>query len=118
MRGVGRVERLESTGVPVGMLPNASWREETSRSAHGDLLCVYSDGLTEAVDAAGRGVRARSSLGESSRGAALPVAELCDEVLPAVADFARGMPQYDDQTVLIAAAETCAVREAGASLLG
>ncbi len=34
------------------MLPNASWREESVTLAPGDLLCVYTDGLTEAVDAA------------------------------------------------------------------
>ena len=30
-----------------------------------------------------------------------PVQELCDVILADVADFASGMPQYDDQTLLV-----------------
>jgi len=97
----GEVRRLESTGVPVGMLPNASWREETVAVAPGDLLCVYTDGLTEAVDEQDEefGLARLSSL--LSRSFGLPVRELCEKVLGSVADFARGMPQYDDQTLLL-----------------
>ncbi|HLN58628.1 MAG TPA: PP2C family protein-serine/threonine phosphatase, partial [Thermoanaerobaculia bacterium] len=52
VRGSGEIERLNSTGVPVGMFPGASWREESVTLALGDMLCVYTDGLTEAVNAA------------------------------------------------------------------
>ena len=100
-RAGGEMLRLESTGVPVGMLPNASWREESVTLAAGDLLCVYTDGVTEAVDERDEefGLERLSRL--VRKGASRPVRELCDEVLAAVADFARGMPQYDDQTLLL-----------------
>jgi sigma-B regulation protein RsbU (phosphoserine phosphatase) len=100
-RAGGELVRLESTGVPVGMLPNASWREEAVEIGHGDVLCVYTDGVTEAVDERDEefGLDRLSQI--ISRGAARPVRELCDEVFKAVADFARGMPQYDDQTMLL-----------------
>ncbi len=100
-RATGELVRLESTGVPVGMLPNASWREETVSVAPGDLLFVYTDGVTEAVNEKDEefGLERLSEI--VSGGAALPPRELCDQVLAAVADFARGMPQYDDQTLLL-----------------
>jgi len=100
-RADGRLERLESTGVPVGMLPGASWREETVTLGRGDLLCVYTDGVTEAVNERDEefGLDRLSAL--VARQAAQPVAQICDAVLSAVSDFARGMPQYDDQTLLI-----------------
>ncbi len=100
-RAGGQLVRLESTGVPVGMLPNASWREESIEIGRGDLLCVYTDGVTEAVDERDEefGLDRLSQI--ISRGAARPVRELCDEVFAAVAEFARGMPQYDDQTMLL-----------------
>jgi sigma-B regulation protein RsbU (phosphoserine phosphatase) len=100
-RASGELQRLESTGVPVGMLPNASWREEERELHPGDLVCVYTDGVTEAVDERDRefGLERLSEL--VSRGAGRPVRELCETVLEAVADFARGMPQYDDQTLLL-----------------
>ncbi|HEY6147443.1 MAG TPA: PP2C family protein-serine/threonine phosphatase, partial [Thermoanaerobaculia bacterium] len=101
LRGDGSVDRLESTGVPVGMLPNSSWKEEAWTMEPGDLLCVYSDGLTEAVDSADE----EFGLDRLSREIAMrrnqPVKALCGEILDRVADFAAGMPQYDDQTLML-----------------
>ncbi len=101
LRATGAIERLESTGVPVGMLPNASWREEIQTMAPGDLLAVYTDGLTEAIDESDEEFgleRLTRAVGERL---GLPVRQLCDEIFGQVADFARGMPQYDDQTLLL-----------------
>jgi phosphoserine phosphatase RsbU/P len=100
-RASGGLVRLESTGVPLGMLPNASWREETIVLAPGDLLCVYTDGVTEAVDERDEEFGLERLSGLIGQGALRPVQELCDEVLAAVAAFASGMPQYDDQTLLL-----------------
>ncbi len=102
VRGSGEIERLNSTGVPVGMFPGASWREETVTLARGDLLCVYTDGLTEAVNAAEEefGLDRLSTF--VGKGRAFPLKDLCDRVLAEVADFAADMPQYDDQTLLLA----------------
>jgi sigma-B regulation protein RsbU (phosphoserine phosphatase) len=101
LRASGRLERLDSTGVPVGILPNPTWREEIRTMEPGDLLAVYTDGLTEAVDESDRefGLGRLERAVEERRN--LPAARLCDEVLGQVADFARGMPQYDDQTLLL-----------------
>jgi sigma-B regulation protein RsbU (phosphoserine phosphatase) len=101
LRASGRLERLDSTGVPVGMLPNPTWREEIRTMEPGDLLAVYTDGLTEAVDESDRefGLE-RLERAVAERGS-LSARKLCDEVLGQVADFARGMPQYDDQTLLL-----------------
>jgi phosphoserine phosphatase RsbU/P len=101
VRASGPIERVESTGVPVGILPNASWREETLRLEPGDLLALYTDGLTEAVDEAEEefGLERLRAVLEAGRG--LPARELCDGLMARVADFASGMPQYDDQTVLL-----------------
>ncbi len=100
-RADGGVVRLESTGVPVGMLPDASWREETVELSRGDLLCVYTDGVTEAINERDEefGLDRLSLL--VSRGARRPVEELCQAVLSEVAEFAQGVPQYDDQTLLL-----------------
>jgi sigma-B regulation protein RsbU (phosphoserine phosphatase) len=101
VRPSGVTEKLESTGVPVGMLPNASWKEGTRVLGAGDVLCVYSDGLTEAVDAAEEEFGLERLTDEIARRRELPVRRLCEEILGRVAEFADGVPQYDDQTVLI-----------------
>ena len=100
IRTSGACERLESTGVPVGMLPNASWKEGVYSLSPGDLLCVYSDGITEAADAADEEYGLERLAREIGERRTLPVRQISDEVLASVADFARGVPQYDDQTLL------------------
>ena len=100
IRKNGATDHLDSTGVPVGMLPNSSWKEGTRVMEPGDLLCVYSDGLTEAVNSSDEeyGLDRLSREIESLRDH--PAKTLCGEILDSVEQFARGMPQYDDQTLM------------------
>jgi len=97
----GAIDRLSATGVPLGLLPNGSWREETVQFGRGDLLCVYTDGFTEATnsDEEEFGLE-RLEQGVRSR-VALPAREISDALYGEVATFAAGIPQYDDQTLLI-----------------
>jgi phosphoserine phosphatase RsbU/P len=101
LRRAGPLVRLNSTGVPVGMFPDASWRQETLTLSPGDLLCVYTDGVTEAVNVEEEefGMERLSALIGAGRD--MPLSGLCDRVLADVADFAADMPQYDDQTLLL-----------------
>jgi sigma-B regulation protein RsbU (phosphoserine phosphatase) len=83
------------------LLPHASWRQETVTLSPGDLLCVYTDGLTEAVNARDEefGLERLSAI--VAAGAESPLENLRDRILGEVAGFARDMPQYDDQTLLL-----------------
>ena len=97
-RASGAVEQVKATGVPMGMFPNASWREESVVLERGDLLCVYSDGITEALDTADE------EFGLERLGhllSAQPPARVCETVFDAVSAFAGEAPQYDDQTLLL-----------------
>jgi len=97
----GAIDRLSATGVPLGLLPHGSWREETVPFHRGDLLCVYTDGFTEATngDEEEFGLE-RLEQGFRSR-RTLPTREISDALYGEVAAFAAGIPQYDDQTLLI-----------------
>jgi sigma-B regulation protein RsbU (phosphoserine phosphatase) len=105
-RRAGGVERLHATGVPVGLLPRGSWSEATATFDPGDLLCVYSDGFNEAANADEQefGLERLEQALASRR--SLPARDLSDELFREVALFARGVPQYDDQTLLIVRRET------------
>ncbi len=94
----GAIEQLKSTGVPMGMFASADWREETVELSPGDLLCVYTDGVTEALNSADEefGMDRLGSLLDSG-----PPAQTCERVFDAVAAFAAHVPQYDDQTLLL-----------------
>jgi sigma-B regulation protein RsbU (phosphoserine phosphatase) len=49
VRADGRIERIASTGPVVGVLPRATWRTKTLTLAPGELLLLYTDGVTEAT---------------------------------------------------------------------
>lgn len=97
-RASGALEQVKATGVPMGMFPNASWREESVVMERGDLLCVYSDGITEALDTADEEF-GLERLGQLMSGE--PSGRICEAVFDAVSAFAGEAPQYDDQTLLL-----------------
>ena len=67
----------------------------------GDLLCVYTDGVTEALNAAEEEFGLERLARLLASGAAASTQELCQTVFDEVGAFAAGVPQYDDQTLLL-----------------
>ncbi len=49
----GRVDKLSTGGIALGMFEEAAYEHAETRLAPGDLLVAYSDGITEAEDEAG-----------------------------------------------------------------
>jgi sigma-B regulation protein RsbU (phosphoserine phosphatase) len=98
-RASGAIEQVKATGVPLGMFPNATWKEEALTVGRGDLLCVYTDGVSEALNAADEefGLERLSRLLDP---ATAPEA-ICGAVFDEVEAFAADVPQYDDQTLLL-----------------
>jgi sigma-B regulation protein RsbU (phosphoserine phosphatase) len=70
--------------------------------APGDLVVLYSDGITEAADAKDEEFGMQRLTGLLETGRALPPNVLKDRIFAAVESFTRGVAQYDDQTVLVA----------------
>ena len=95
---------LPSGGFPIGMFPEVEHPVGSVRLAPGDLLVLYSDGITEAVDAADEEFGMARLIALAREGRALPTQELSASIFAAVAEFTRGVAQYDDQTVLLAQA--------------
>lgn len=88
------------SGPLLGLDPDFEYRSQTLRLEPGDVLFLYTDGVTEAMDRDGRFFgegRIESCLGER-QGAG--ERELVDAVLERVQAFAAGAPQSDDITVL------------------
>ena len=101
VRTDGGVERLAATGPPVGLLPAAAYAAVTTALAPGDLLVVYTDGITEAVDPFDEefGLERLERLAISERAA--PLAELRTSIEAALDEFVRGVPYADDRTLLL-----------------
>jgi serine phosphatase RsbU (regulator of sigma subunit)/CHASE2 domain-containing sensor protein len=95
----GRCGRLsEGGGPPLCVVDDFAYRSAHTRLAPGDVLCIVSDGLTEAADAEGAlyGAGRVERVVASMRSAADVVEALRRDVRA----FAGGAEQSDDMTVL------------------
>ena len=95
------VDQLAATGFPLGMVPGAEYEAAEIDFAPGDLLVVYTDGITEAEDPAGEelGVDRFIELLQSWRHGPL---EAIDQALEAeLATFTQGAPSTDDRTLVL-----------------
>ena len=101
LRDDGTLERLAPGGLPVGLLPGGSYRADRVDLRPGDLLCLYSDGITECASLQDEEL-GEARLIELLRGVAdRPVGEILEAVEEAVTDFAEGAAQGDDQTMVL-----------------
>ena len=66
----------------------------------GDVLLMYTDGVTEAIDGTGQLFSDARLLESLAAGRGRPVVEIVENLMNAVNAFAAGQPQEDDITVL------------------
>ena len=97
----GRAMRLKATGPPLGLFLNTDYSESSRRIAPGDLLVVYTDGLTEAADPEEKeyGLRRLTRVCKNHRDK--PLNEVAQAVERDIGEFARGHPYEDDRTLVL-----------------
>ncbi len=97
----GTVEEITSSGLPLGILAAATYTESAETLELGDLVVLYTDGLTEAEDpdeeefGLERITQVIASLNDPTADGA------CTEILTAVDEHTRGKPLHDDATLLV-----------------
>ncbi len=101
VRASGELEWLGATGMPLGLMPVGEYTEETVTLEPGDLLTIYTDGITEAnspdeeefgKDRLAEVLRAQGK--ESPADAAAALVRELDA-------FAAGTPFGDDRTLVM-----------------
>lgn len=93
--------RLTTGGTVLGMFEQAAYEEDVVRLSPGDVLVLFSDGITEATSSADEefGDDALAALVAGRR--AESAAALVDAIVSAVTLHARGVAQSDDMTVVV-----------------
>ena len=105
-RTSGVVESLPATGLPAGLSPEATIGERRRPFGPGDLLLLYTDGLTEAAMPSGE-LFGEARLGELLvRHRELPAAQLVARIEEEISAFRGGAPATDDETLLLLKAES------------
>ena len=101
LRTDGRLERMESTGRPIGLLSGGDYAEQAFDLATGDVLFFYTDGCVEAENATG------DMFGSERLEAALATAagQGADAVMAhveaEVSRFRAGVELQDDATMMV-----------------
>ncbi len=100
IRAAGGFETLAGGGMILGILPKASYQDARAQLDPGDILLLFSDGVTEASDPRGEefGEARLAELVASLRHR--PAAEIVEAVNDAVGAFTEGAPAADDITVV------------------
>ncbi len=97
----GSVEQISSCGLPLGILTTAGYPESTGRLEPGDLMVLFTDGLTEAENLAEEefGIQRVESVVAGLRSVSAESA--CRDLLRAVDEHVGGRPLQDDATLLV-----------------
>jgi sigma-B regulation protein RsbU (phosphoserine phosphatase) len=99
-RANGDVSPLSAGGLPIGIMETAKFALRRETLAPGDLLFIYTDGITEAAAVSGEEF-GEARLAQLLRdGGELSARRWIDHVHAAVETFASGAPQFDDITSL------------------
>ncbi len=101
VRASGHIEKLEGGGPVLGILPAMTYQRQQCCMEPGDMVVLYSDGVTEAANPAGEEFEERlPELAVSVRDRS--AAEVVRAVHEAVRDWIAGQPPADDVTVVVA----------------
>jgi len=103
IRAGGKVERLRTSGPILGIdrRPPHPWKRLFERLEKGDLLALYTDGLTEVRRADGEELGSERLARVLKRNLREPLPRLCEQVFAEVDAFDEAQAALDDQTLLL-----------------
>jgi serine phosphatase RsbU (regulator of sigma subunit) len=99
--GNGAPRRLGTGGLVLSIMEDFPYEEEQVHLSPGDVVVIYSDGITEAVDLS------QAQFGESriesvvSSRRSLSASGIIDSIVSAVREHAGNAPQADDMTIVV-----------------
>jgi serine phosphatase RsbU (regulator of sigma subunit)/pSer/pThr/pTyr-binding forkhead associated (FHA) protein len=102
VRASGAAEMLEGGGPVLGILSIAPYSEDRQQVDAGDMLVLYSDGVTEANNQEYEEFGEERFIEVLQRHRADPASKIVEAVTKALTEFAAGAPQADDITLLVA----------------
>ncbi|HKB68449.1 MAG TPA: SpoIIE family protein phosphatase [Pyrinomonadaceae bacterium] len=101
VHAAGTVEQLASGGLPLGIKANAEYREGRTTLQRGDVLVIYSDGVTEAASPSGEEFGPTRLYEVVSRNVDSSAAGIRDRIESALTKFSQGTQAADDITLVI-----------------
>ena len=101
LRHDGSVDQLGAGGLPLGLMPAARFQSRALTLEPGDLLCIYTDGITEAESQDEEEFGMGRLIDLLRRERHRPLQELIEVIPQLVGEHSQGLPQGDDQTLVL-----------------
>ena len=101
IRNDGTTRWLEATGMPLGILPGGDYTADVIRLDRGDVLILYTDGITEAENPDEEEFGEERLKDVCVRHRELPLVELAETLESELEAFAKGVPFADDRTFVM-----------------
>jgi serine phosphatase RsbU (regulator of sigma subunit) len=95
------VRRLETGGPVVGLLPEVPYDQGQEQLEAGDVVVIFSDGVSEAFNSAGEDFGEARLQEVAQQGVKEAAHALVDHIIAAVRAFTKGAAQSDDITVMV-----------------
>jgi phosphoserine phosphatase RsbU/P len=95
----GDILRLQVEGVPLGLLPDRDYDEVTFQAQTGDVVVLYSDGVSDHLSHAGEEYGRGRLASVVRRSCGLTPKEIVDEIFADLEKF--NTERFDDQTLIV-----------------
>lgn len=99
------VLRLEEGGPVIGLLGPAQYQQASITLERGDTVVLFTDGVSEAMNAADEEFDEERLIAAVRSGAGLKAADLIDHIMRVCDEFVAGAPQHDDMTLVVVRVE-------------
>lgn len=96
----GKIVRLESCGLCLGMFPDVEYQSRSVTMGRGDQAVLYTDGITESRNKENKEFEEERLIKLLKKHAKLSAQELIDKVHDEVDTFISGVDQMDDMTIV------------------
>jgi len=99
------VRLLGKTGMALGVVENATWEQAAVPMAPGDVLVLYTDGVTDAENEQGTFFGQERLLEVLRTNQEHPAQDIQDTLITHIHDFVGHAPQFDDIALMVVARE-------------
>ena len=96
----GLVDAVEMQSVPIGVEKNTEYTSTNFKLGNGDIVLLYTDGLVEAINPAGRQYGVKSLTTMLHKFHEMPTKDIAAKINADVHAFGGNARQHDDQTLL------------------
>ena len=95
------ISTLNNTGMPLGIDEENEWGQNEIHISHGEILLMYTDGVTDAQNSLGEFIDRNVILNSFHQNLGKPAQEIQQGILDKVHHFVGEAPRFDDLTLVV-----------------